>query len=96
VLSLILAFEEEQMEVTLTPVQSMKTDRFGDVTVLGSQYLDESDCLIWHFAVWSERDTDVKCYFVKDDGMPLRTERANDAPAMAEARAKWRVPVKAA
>jgi hypothetical protein len=84
------------MEEKLTLIQSMKTDRFGDVTVLGSQYRDECDCLIWHFAVWSERDTEVKRYFVKDDGVPLRTERASDAPAMAEARAKWRIPVKAA
>jgi len=82
------------MEEKLTLVQSMKVDRFEDVMVLGSQYSDESDNLIWHFAVWSEKDPEVKRYHVKDDFAPVRSERTGDAPAMAEARAKWRVPAK--
>ena len=49
--------EGDDMEEKLTLVQSMKVDRFEDPMVLGSQYSDESDNLIWHFAVWSETNT---------------------------------------
>jgi hypothetical protein len=51
--------------MTLTLLQSMRlhTD-FEDFTLLGSQYKNEREVREWHLAVWSERDSKVRTYWV--------------------------------
>jgi hypothetical protein len=62
----------------VTVLQSMRTDKFGDVTVLGSQY----------FAVWSERNTNVRVLRVSNRELPAHLD-ANDRDALIEAIELW-------
>ena len=81
------------MEEILTLVQSMGTDKFGPVTVLGSQYRGQKGDVIWHFATWSETDTNVRLYPIADSGLPMTFEaRADDGQAVIDAVIKWRLP----
>jgi hypothetical protein len=54
----------QAMKQRVIVIQSMRTDRFGDVTVLGSQYRDQNRVLHWVLAVLSERNTNVRIYRV--------------------------------
>jgi hypothetical protein len=66
----------------------MRTDRFGDVTVLGSQYRDQNGMLHWVFAVWSEQNTNVRVFRVSDGDLPIHLDSA-DREAIMDAIELW-------
>jgi len=69
-------------------LQSLREDRFGDVTVLGSQYRDHNKAIHWYFAVWSERNTKVRFSRVSDGELPIHLDSA-DRGALEEAIELW-------
>lgn len=73
---------------TVTIIQSMRADRFGDVTVLGSQYRDQNRMLHWCFAMWSEQDTRVRIRHVSGGEIPSYLD-SDDRQALIEAIRVW-------
>lgn len=69
-------------------LQSMREDRFGDVTVLGSQYRDQDGVVHWYFAVWSERNTRVRISRVSNRELPIHLDSA-DQEALVKALELW-------
>jgi hypothetical protein len=69
-------------------LQSNRSDEFGDVTVLGSQYRDHSGVLHWYFAVWSEQNTNVRFHRVSGGEVPIYVDSA-DREALLEAIGVW-------
>jgi hypothetical protein len=51
-------------------LQSMRAGRFGDLTVLGSQYVDRNRVNHWCCAVWSEQNPDVQTYWISAAELP--------------------------
>jgi hypothetical protein len=76
------------MKQPVTVLQSMRTDRFGDVTVLGSQYRDPNGATHWYFAVWSERNTNVRIHRVSNRELPAHLDSI-DREALLEAIELW-------
>jgi hypothetical protein len=76
------------MKQPVTVLQSMRTDTFGDVTVLGSQYRDQDRVTHWYFAVWSERNTNVRIHRISNREMPAYLD-AIDREALLEAIEVW-------
>jgi hypothetical protein len=84
----MLIEEREFVRQPVTVLQSMRTDRFGDVTVLGSQYRDQNGTLHWYFAVWSERNITVRIYRVSNRELPAYLDSI-DREALLEAIELW-------
>jgi len=76
------------MKQRVMVLQSMRTDRVGDVTVLGSQYRDQNSVLHWVLAVWSEQNTNVRIYRVSGGELPAHLAFA-DRDAVVEALYLW-------
>ena len=51
-------------------LQSMRAGRFGDLTVLGSQYVDRNKVSHWCCAVWSEQNPNVQTYWISAAELP--------------------------
>ena len=61
-------------------LQSMRAGRFGDLTVLGSQYVDRNRVSHWCCAVWSEQNPDVQTYWISAADLPENlTEKHREA-----------------
>jgi hypothetical protein len=78
----------QAMKGRVTVTQSMRTDRFGDVTVLGSQYRDQNRVLHWVLAVLSEQNTNARIYRVSGGELPTHLSFA-DRDAVVEAISLW-------
>ena len=76
------------MKQPVIVLQSMREDRFGDVTVLGSQYRDQIGAVHWYFAVWSEQNTNVRIHRVSGGEIPFYLHSA-EREALIEAIAAW-------
>jgi hypothetical protein len=76
------------MKQPVIVLQCMREDRFGDVTVLGSQYRDQNRAIHWYFAVWSERNMKVRISRVSDGELPIHLDSA-DREALEEAIELW-------
>jgi hypothetical protein len=69
-------------------LQSVRIARFGDVTVLGSQYRDQNRVLHWVLAVIAEQNTNVRIYRVSGGELPTHLGLA-DRDAVVEAISLW-------
>ena len=76
------------MKHPVTVLQSMRTGRFGDVNVLGSQYRDQNAAKHWYFAVWSERNTNVRIHRVSNRELPAQLDSI-DQEALLKAIELW-------
>jgi hypothetical protein len=76
------------MKQPVTVLQSMRTDRFGDVTVLGSQYRDQDRATHWYFAAWSERNANVRIHRVTNRELSAYLDSI-DREALLEAIELW-------
>jgi hypothetical protein len=84
----MLIEEREFVRQPVTVLQSMRTDRFGDVTVLGSQYRDQNGTIHWYFAVWSERNKNVRIHRISNRELPTYIDPI-DRDALIEAMELW-------
>jgi hypothetical protein len=62
--------------------------KFGDFTLIGSQYKNENQTREWHLVVWSERDNNVRRYWVIA-GKPPEQFAGEDLKAVEPAISKW-------
>jgi hypothetical protein len=69
-------------------LQSLRTGRFEDVTVLGSQYRDHTGVSHWYVAVSSEQNLKVRLYRLPGGELPDHVYLA-DRQALLEAIALW-------
>jgi hypothetical protein len=69
-------------------LQSLRTGRFEDVTVLGSQYRDHTGVSHWYVAVSSEQNLKVRLYRLPGGELPDHVYSA-DRLALLEAIALW-------
>jgi hypothetical protein len=75
---------EHEMPSDWTIVQAHKLATFGDVTVMGSQYRDSQERLIWRFRVHNDQYHHPKIYQVIVGEKPIgKTEDESDAMAAA-------------
>jgi hypothetical protein len=65
-----LADHSRLMKQPVKILQSMRAGRFGDLTVLGSQYIDRNRVSHWCCAVWSEQEPDVRTYWISATDLP--------------------------
>jgi hypothetical protein len=69
-------------------LQSLRTGRFEDVTVLGSQYRDHTGASSWYVAVSSEQNIGVRIYRLSGGELPDHVDLA-DRQALLEAIHLW-------
>src|ERR1700690_615813 len=75
-----LADHSRLMKQPVKILQSMRAGRFGDLTVLGSQYIDRNRVSHWCCAVWSEQNPDVQTYWISAADLPENlTEKHREA-----------------
>lgn len=76
------------MKKPIKILQSLRTGRFEDVSVLGSQYLDHTGASSWYVAVWSDQNTSVRVYRLSGGDLPDHVEWA-DREALMETINLW-------
>lgn len=79
------------MKQPMTVRQSIRTDKFGCVTVLGSQYRDQNGVLHWYFPVLSEQNNNIRIHHVSGGELPTHIDSA-DREALMEAIDLWESP----
>jgi hypothetical protein len=60
----------KEVEKPIKFLRGLRAGRFEDVTVLGSQYRDDTRAASWYVAVWSERDIRVRIYHLSGEELP--------------------------
>jgi hypothetical protein len=78
----------KEVKKPITVLQSLRSNRFEDVTVLGSQYRDHTGASSWYVAVWSERNMRVRIYRVSGGELPDHVDWA-DREALLETIVRW-------
>jgi hypothetical protein len=72
----------------ITVLQSLRTGRFEDVTVLGSQYRDHTGETSWYVAVSSEQNIRIRIYRLSGGELPDHVDLA-DRQALLDAIQLW-------
>jgi hypothetical protein len=78
----------KEVKKHITVLQSLRTGRFEDVTVLGSQYRDHTGESSWYVALWSERNISVRIYRLSGGELPDHVDLA-DREALLETIDLW-------
>ena len=79
---------KKEVKKHITILQSLRADRFEDVTVLGSQYRYHTGASSWYVAVWSERNIRVRIYRLSGGELPDHVDLA-DREALMETIHRW-------
>jgi hypothetical protein len=69
-------------------VRKMRIGKFGDITLLGSQYRDESGQLHWYVAMFSDHDPNVRIHHLLGGEIPGNLQ-ADEMRALIEAITRW-------
>jgi hypothetical protein len=78
----------KEVKKHITVLQSLRSGRFADVTVLGSQYRDHTGATSWYIAVSSEGDIRVRIYRLSGGELPDHVDLA-DRQALLDAIHLW-------
>jgi hypothetical protein len=76
------------MNMPIRVLQSLRIGNFEDVTVLGSQYCDQTGVCHWYVAVLSEQDVRTRIYRLPGGELPDHVY-SGDRPALLEAIDLW-------
>jgi hypothetical protein len=78
----------KEVKKPITVLQSVRSWRFEDVTLLGSQYLDHTGVSSWYVAVRSDQNVRVRIYRLSGRELPDRVDWA-DREALLETIHLW-------
>jgi len=78
----------KEVKKHLIVLQSLRSGRFDDVTVLGSQYRDHTGASNWYVAVSSEQNIRIRIYRLSGGELPDHVDLA-DRQALLEAIQLW-------
>jgi hypothetical protein len=76
------------MNKPIRVLQTLRIGNFEDVTVLGSQYCDQTGVCHWYVAVLSEQDVRIRIYRLPGGELPDHVY-SGDRPALLEAIDLW-------
>ena len=78
----------KEVKKPITVLQSVRSWRFEDVTLLGSQYLDHTGVSSWYVAVRSDQNVRVRIYRLSGRELPDHVDWA-DREALLETVHLW-------
>jgi hypothetical protein len=78
----------KEVKKPITVLQSLRSGRFEDVIVLGTQYRDHTGLSSWYVAVWSDQNVRVRIYRLSDRELPEHVDWA-DREALLETIHLW-------
>jgi len=79
------------METDWEPIQTGKSDKFGDWSVLGSEYKNSKGKKFWRLQLYSDRYRNIEIYEVPQGAIPVG-KRPGESLAIELAISRWFKP----